>query len=463
MTYPKNFPGQIQVAIVGGGDVNDPAQDQSCNQRIYSPLEHSPDGVQLKHLAFSPMSHSPTNHSQQSFPGCMDPGSLVYVLKNTGSNQVQILGQANDFHNAETNRIPGNLDLMNNPIVKELLDRTIQILIPPNVEDAQEKGARIKKIKEKGEEHKHNLLKGLPTHGALMGMSGLRLPEVKEVPTAKQHWQKLLKDDQMNNLPGSLMSLGQMFKGLMGGLGGGGGGGGGGGAPAGGAGGAPAPVANNQINFGTGYDYSKNRMGEITANMTPQMKDAVNSLSTLMQGFDSTGSEGSYVTGGRVHVPTYLDNSASLISQATNIYELMDVMHRLQNDESLFGTEKLEPQVFDVTTYEGSTKQYVYANGYITLDQTPAMQNNQNNFASSAGSPSTAPSGGGSGNGGMFGDQMKNIMDMLKRVSPEAEKKQKEVIEKVTSGKHGRKSNPIVKALTEGKNPVKDEVLNQGG
>jgi hypothetical protein len=292
-------------------------------------------------------------------------------------------------------------------------------------------------------------------------MSGLRLPEVKEVPTAKQHWQKLLKDDQMNNLPGSLMSLGQMFQGLMGGLGGGGGGGGG--APAGGAGGAPAPAANNEINFGTGYDYSRNRMDEITSKMTPQMKDAVNSLSTLMQGFDSTGSEGSYVTGGRVHVPTYLDNSASLISQATNIYELMDVMHRLQNDESLFGTEKLEPQVFDVTTYEGSTKQYVYANGYITLDQTPAMQNNQNNFASSAGSPSTAPSGGGSGNGGMFGDQMKNIMDMLKRVSPEAEKKQKEVIEKVTSGNHGRKSNPIVKALTDGKNPVKDEVLNQGG
>lgn len=461
MSSPKNFPGQIQVAIIGGGDVTDPAEDHSCNQRVYSPLEHNPDGVQLKHLAFSPMSHSPTNHSQQSFPGCLDPGSLVYVLKNTGQNQVSIMGQANDFNNAESNRIPGNLDLMNNPIVMELLNRTIEILIPPNVEEAEEKGAKIKKIKEKGDEHSHNLLKGLPTHAALMDMSGLRLPEIKQVPTAKQHWQKLLKDDQMSNMPGSLMSLGQMFQGLMGGLGGGGGGGAGG-APAGG-GGAGAPAANNQINFGTGYDYTKDRMPEITANMTPQMKDAVYSLSKLVQGFDSTGSGGSYVTGGRVYVPTYLDNSATLLSQATNLYELMDVMHRLQNDESLFGTENLQPQVSEISTYEGTTKQYFFSNGYISIDQTDAMQNNQNNFASSAGSPSTAPSGGGSGNGGMFGDQMKNIMDMLKRVSPEAEKKQKEVIEKVTSGDHGRKSNPIVQALTDGKNPVKSDVLEQGG
>lgn len=473
MSDPKSFPGQIQVAIIGGGDVNDPAEDHSCNQRVYSPLEHNPDGVKLKHLAFSPMSHSPTNHSQQSFPGCLDPGTLVYVLKNTGSNQVQILGQANDFHNSETNRIPGNLDLMSNPIVNELLERTIQILIPPNIEEKEERGAKVKKIKEKGKEHKHNLLKGLPTHGALMDMSGLRLPDVKKVPTALQHYQNLMTNDMMSNMPGSLMSLGQMFQGLMGGLGGGGGGGGGGGAPAGGggapAGGGGAPVGGvanttqNQINFGTGYDYTRDRMPEITAKMSPEMRDATYSLSTLVQGFESTGYQGSYATGGRVHVPTYLDNAAELLSQATNVYELMDVLHRLQGDETLFGTEKLETVVYDIETFEGTTKQYVMANGFVYMDQTAAMQNNSNTFANNVTSPSSAPSAGGAGNGGMMGNQGSNIMDMLKRVSPEAEKKMKEVLEKVTTGKHGKVSNPIVDALVKGKNPLSKDLFNSQG
>lgn len=460
MTYPKNFPGQIQIGVIGGGDITDPAGDQSCNQRIYSPLEHNPDGVKLQHLAFSPMSHSPTNHSQQSFPGCLDPGSLVYVLKNTGQNQVTILGQANDLHNSETNRIAGNMDLMSNPIVNELMNRTIEILIPPNIEEKEERGAKVKKIKEKGKEHSHNLLKGLPTHGALFAMSGLRLPDVKKVPTALQHYQNLMTDDMMNNMPGSLMSLGQMFQGLMGGLGGGGGGGGGAGGGA-GAGGATSGGGSPQNNIG--YDYSKNRMNEITANMNPEMKNAVYSLSTLVQGIESTGSSGSYVTGGRVHVPTYLNNSANLISQATNVYELMDVLHRLQWDEELFGTDKLDTLVYNIETFEGNTKQYLMANGYIYMDNTAAMQNNQNTFANNISSPSSAPSAGGAGNGGMLGNQGSNIMDMLKRVAPEAEKKMKEVLEKVTTGKHGKVSNPIVDALVKGKNPLSKDLFDKTG
>lgn len=467
---PKNFPGQIQIGIIAGGDVKDPAEDHSCNQKVYSPIEHSPDGVKLDHLAFSPMSHSPTNHSQQSFPGCLDPGSLVYVLKNTGQNQVTILGQANDIHNSDTNRIAGNLDLMSNPIVNELMERTIKINIPPNIEETTERGAKVKKIKEKNEEHKHSLLKGLPTHGALFGMSGLRLPDIKQIPTALQKFQNVMTEDMMGNMPGSMMSLGQMFQGLqgqlgglMGGMGGGGGAGGGAGAGAGGGGSiggiaaGALPQGNiQQANLQTSleYNYNEDRMPQITSKMSPEMKNATYSLSKLVQGFESTGSGGSYVTGGRVHVPTYLDNAAELLSQATNVYELMDVMHRLQWDEELFGLDQLEPLTYQIETPYGNTTQYMLANGYIYMDETREMQNNQNTFANTISTPSSAPSAGGSGNGGMFGNQGGNIMDMLKRVSPEAEKKMKEVMEKVTKGKHGKTSIPIVDALMQGKNPL---------
>ena len=195
-------------------------------------------------------------------------------------------------------------------------------------------------------------------------------------------------------------------------------------------------------------------MPDITSNMAPEMKNAVYSLSTLVQGFESTGSAGSYVTGGRVHVPTYLNNAADLISQATTINGLMDILHELQWNEELFGQDQLERLVYNIETSYGNTTQHVLANGYIYINETKSMQNNQNTFANTISHPSNAPSAGGSGNGGMFGNQGNNIMDMLKRVAPEAEKKMKEVMEKVTKGEHGKKSNPIVDALMQGKNPL---------
>ena len=71
----------ISACVVAGGHKDDPAEDQSCNQRVYLPLEHSPQGVEKEHLALSSMQHSPTGHSQQAFPGTLDPGTLVYVMK----------------------------------------------------------------------------------------------------------------------------------------------------------------------------------------------------------------------------------------------------------------------------------------------------------------------------------------------------------------------------------------------
>lgn len=218
MSYPKNFPGgaQIQVALIAGGDITDPAKDHSCNQRLFSPLEHSDTGVNIRHLAFSPMLHSPTNGSQQSFHGTMDPGSLVYVLKTTGQNGGVILGQANDILNWDR-RSKGNDDLLGQT-AKELFDRTIKINIPPDIQETTEKGAKVKKIKEKNREHSHSVLKGLPSHGALHQMSGWKIPQLNSVPTAIQDFAGIPTNDMLSNMPGQLMSIGGMFRGLAGGF-----------------------------------------------------------------------------------------------------------------------------------------------------------------------------------------------------------------------------------------------------
>ena len=70
--------------IASGGDPNgqgDHPSDHSSNQKVILPGVHDPQNVKQEDLAFSPMIHSPTSLSQQTFHGVMDPGSLVYFLR----------------------------------------------------------------------------------------------------------------------------------------------------------------------------------------------------------------------------------------------------------------------------------------------------------------------------------------------------------------------------------------------
>ena len=140
----------------------------------------------------------------------MDPGSLVYVLKTTGQNGGIIIGQANDLLNWDR-RSKGNDDLIGTT-ANELFKRTIKINIPPDIEEKVEKGAKVKKIKEKGREHSHDVLKGLPSHGALHGMSGWKIPQMNNIPTAVQNFSGITTNDMLMNMPGQLMSIGGMFR-----------------------------------------------------------------------------------------------------------------------------------------------------------------------------------------------------------------------------------------------------------
>ena len=171
--------------------------------------------------------------------------------------------------------------------------------IPPQIEETTERGAKIRKIKEKGTLHSLSLLEGLPVHGALFDMSGFRMPQVKKVPTAKQYSQNMMSQGMLQQLTGQIMTLGQMFQGLMGNKGGGGGGGGlGGGTGAGGGTGGGTGGTGNTTNttFNTAATTSNTAMQRITSALDPRMAAAVNSMSLLVQGLE-TGSEI-----GRAHV-----------------------------------------------------------------------------------------------------------------------------------------------------------------
>lgn len=425
---PFNF---IELGVIAsGGDPKgngDHPKDHSGNQKVILPSTMNPDDVKQEHLAFSPLMHSPTALGQQSFQGVMDPGALVYFLKYPGQNGGVILGQANDIVNYDKGAQGGGKNLLGHQYFQDLFDRETGVNIPPDLEETEEKGAKVKKIKEKGKKHKHSLLKGTPSHGAMFETSGYRIPEVNNVPTAKQQFSNLLTSDMLNNLPGSVMSLGGMFQGLMGNMGGGGGG------------------SPQQGNLQTSLSY--NRLDEIKQNLSPEMQDAITSIATMSQGLSANSVHASYGTTFRVHEETYLDNAAELLSQVTCLDDMVNVLNRLQYDETLFGLDKLANTVIEANTVWGTANTIITPTGDIQTQyaNTVPQQNMSNNLSN----PSSNPGSGPGQN--MFGDKISNLMDMMKRLPPNAEGQMKRLMEGMNNDGDLMQ---IVKQTIEGGNPL---------
>lgn len=445
--------------IASGGDPKsqdaDHPEDHSGNAKIYNPLEHGEE-VNLEDLAFSPLGLSPTQTGATQFPGAMDPGTPIWYIKNTGQAGGIILGQANSIRkgNGQSGGGGGNSrDLMQGK-VSELINRDIGVSIPPQIEETTERGVKVRKIKEKGDMHSLGLLDGLPIHGALFDMSGFRLPEVKKVPTAKQHNDQMMTNNLMEQLPGQIMSLAQMFQGLMqNGKGGG-------------TGGSSAAQAGG---LGGGQSY----WDDLHSVLTPNMSAAVTSLSNLIQGHETDNGVG-YVTGNVVHYGIYLENAVQLLSEVQTLDDLMYVMSRLQWDTSIMGHEALDNVVVQIENAWGTALQEVDVNGTITVTYDTA--NAQSNFADSmsntnyssgaTSAPASGSGGGGSGGGSGGAGQMQSMMgqifgqasgtlqDMWKRLAPSQEKEATQMHKKLTQQDESQKQKQINKATTEGGNPL---------
>lgn len=263
------------VGIIVGGHDGDPDPQQTSNQRVKLLGVHG-DDVNKEDLAFSVMQHSPSQMSQQSFMGALDPGTLVYTENVLGENMVTIVGQANDLHGKEKGGGGGGGQSLLTGDFLDAINTELNIFVPPEIKEKdQSDGVRVKTPKEKGKKHKHALTQGLPTHAALFPMSGYRLPQIKKVPTAKKAYQDIMNNDMMGKLPGMVGSLSGMMKGLMGGMGGGAGGAGGGqggqGGGQGGAGEASSSTGNSNSSFSVSFfDPSKTVTTDVNEVTTKQ-------------------------------------------------------------------------------------------------------------------------------------------------------------------------------------------------
>lgn len=447
--------------IASGGDPNGKGQnkgdhpsDKSSNQKVILPGTHDPRNVKQEHLAFSPMMHSPTAFSHMSFQGALDPGALVYFLKFPGQNGGVILGQANDQVNYDKGSQGGGKNLLGHEYFQNLFDRETGILIPPEIKETEEDGVKVKAIKEKDKKHKHSLLKGLPSHNALQPSTGYKLEEIKEVPTARQHFDAIPNQDMMGQMPGDFSSLSGMFSGLMGGMGGGGGG-------ANGQGGNVGQGAGIGDNPGQTTVGGQTPMDRIKKNVKPELFDAMVSLATLTQGAAEADAT-SFVTAGKVYTPTYLANAEELLSQVTTLEDLFVVLHRLQYDTTLFGQEELANTIITIDTAWGNANVHITFAGDIELMY--ANSNTENTFVSNMTSPDSSPSsggggqgagGGGGGQGGnMFGKSAQQMQDMFKRLPKNNQKEAKQMHEKLNQQDDAQKLWKFAEKTINGGNPL---------
>lgn len=390
--------------VVGGHDADAPS-DYSGNLRVYFPGIHGKD-VNVKHLAFSPRLMSPTRSTQQEFPGGLDPGTLVVAMKDTGSNQCQIIGLANDINNNDQT-IEGNMSLLQG--IAQYLTLNIQVRPPPTARDATVNGARIRQLQEKGQLWNHGMTRGLPTHAATYNLTGMRIPQVSSVSTALQSFDNLITDSMIGNLPGVAMSLGTLVSSIL-----------------------------NTVAI----------MKQLNGKMSGPNMLAFQSMSYLLQSVEQTEGAG-FMTGTRVNQDVYQRNAVNLIAQATGISDMVNVFQRLQYDTSLFGLDTLAPVVNAIASPYGTKYRSFSPSGQM-VNYTPAAvaiaAKAASTFLSGAGFPGVIPGQN------MFGGSSSVMQDLPNRLGTSSYSIG--MLQAIATDPVGVLINEGLRAVNQGGNPL---------
>ena len=472
MGNPNNFTDGTLVGIVVGGDDNDPASDQSNNMKIFIPGLHGKD-VKVEHLAFSTMMKMPSKASQSTFEGTLDPGSVVFVRKDTGSNQCHIVGTGNEIYDPES-RTPGNFDLLSLPQIAAALNRTVNVRIPPTVRETTVNGVKVRQKVEKGDLHRHSLLQGIPANGAIYPMSGFPVPRVSGVASASQAFANILTPAIAAALPGISPSLGSILGSiaagspvgafaagvtagvaagnLVGGL----------------VGGAVSDVAGAAAGQVAGQIVGATVSGvtaalttkatldlqkKLYSNLSPQMKMSFISMSRLVQSIE-TSNGGMFSSGAKADPTTVMINAVDMLSRCGNLNDMVHCMRRLQYDTSLYGQDKLGSLTLQISTPFGiNLPVTVSASGAITQNIPAPLRMVIQAFGASMASASAFP--GVNPGQNLFGDSAKVMYDMFGRLSGPAQQTAIQMSRALNQSGTAKTFNVAVQRTVQGGNPLK--------
>jgi hypothetical protein len=345
------------------------------------------NGVKEEHLGYSQMLMPPNQGGATEFNGIPDPGQAVVCLKSgpPGASDLLILGclptQQQDGGQ------PGNSDLMTAINIFARAPVTpIEALIPPQIREIVREGARIREIVEKGQNHQHSLLKGIPSHGAMYSLAGIPQKQLTNISTATQAFSNILTSSMMSALPGSVFSIGNLLNSL-----------------------------------------TASALDEVLSSMPPVIAQGTQSMFNLMQSIETVES-GGFNTMGKVDPTTFLANAVSLLKGNQSLGEVVSNIQRLQIDSSLFGLDKLGSASFDIPTAFGMTKMLLSPTGEIINELPDAVQKSIQAFNTLMTSGIGFPSGTLDN---MFGGSATVMSSMFDRLPPDKQTNAKNMMEKV--------------------------------
>jgi hypothetical protein len=369
---------------VGGHDADpDPNQNGLC--RVYLPQVHG-DNVKEGDLGFSVVVMPPNQAGATQFNGVVDPGQALLCMKNgpPGDSTLIVLGSIPT--NKQSGAQPGGKNLCELNAPKKAGATELNISIPPNVKETMSGGTRIRQINEKGQKHKHDLLRGIPSHGASYNLAGMPLKQINSVSTATQSFSNILTGSMLSGLPGANFSVGSILSSLT------------------------SSVAD-----------------ELLSSLSPELAQGIQSMFNLMQSME-VSEGGGFATAGKVDPTTYLANAVSLLKGNQSLGEIITNMQRLQYDTSLFGLDKLASTPFTIPTAFGDISMDLSATGAIKITTPEAVQKSIDAFGSLMSSGAGFP---GASLGNMFGNSSKVMSDMFNRLPPESQTVAKSMMEKV--------------------------------
>jgi hypothetical protein len=387
MVKPRDPTTEIDLlGICVGGHDADPDPNQNGLVRVYLPQVHHGDNIKENNLGFSVVVMPANQAGASQFNGVVDPGQALWCRKvgPPGDSTLVVLGSIPT--NKQSGAQPGGKNLNNLGTPTKAAATELNINIPPNVKETMEGGTRVRQIQEKGQRHKHDLLKGIPSHGASYNLAGMPLKQITSVSTATQSFSNILTGSMLSALPGANFSVGSILSSLT------------------------SSVAD-----------------ELLSSLPPELAQGMQSMFNLMQSME-VSEGGGFATSGKVDPTTYLANAVSLLKGNQSLGEVITNLQRLQYDTSLFGLDKLASTPFTIPTAFGDISMSLSATGAVQITTPEAVQKSIDAFGSLMSSGAGFP---GASLGNMFGSSSKVMSDMFNRLPPGSQTIAKGMMEKV--------------------------------
>ena len=325
--------------------------------------------------------------------GVIDKGQLVTITKSRGEGGTgfgTITGILQTKQKANPN-MPGNISLIDAyPQIKQAIEATMPINIRPDIEEAYENGARIRRVKEKGKQHSHSLLKEMMSHAAAYPMNGVILPPITNLSTATQATTMAITSAVQNLIPGLPFNLGLILE-LM-----------------------PQQLKD-----------------ELFKKIPPEITTALLNSTALMGSVTTIPVGGMMSSMPKIDPISFLPAALDLLSGVSSPGELTSVLGQLMNNPTL-GLGRVEAIAIPVGTPFGQMTQLIDPlTGGITNVIPDVMAKAQEAFGSMM---TSLPAAGGS----FFGDSGATMSKMSERFKdPALQQKFKDTMEKGVSTING--------------------------